>query len=123
MKITLNITKDHIKLIKSLYFKRFNDNQYGIDNYDLFKVGRGFLYEDMAIILDKTDKIIPETINDWDGPKFDTETQNYLIEMDEFLVEHLQDIIDILIEFCDKGGLKEGKYTCFDTERIWKFEG
>lgn len=123
MKITLNITEDHIKLIKGLNFKRFNDNQYGIDNYDMFSIGRGFLYEDMAYILDLTSHIIPETVDDWDGPKFDNETQDYLISLDEFMVEHIQDIVEILFAFCDKGGIKVGKYTCLDNERIWKYEG
>lgn len=122
MKITLNITEDHIKLIKALNFKQFTNDRYGIDNYDLFNIGRGFLYEDMAIILDKTDKIIPETVDDWDGPKFDTDTQNYLIELDEFIINHIKDIMDILIQFCDSGGLRVGKYTCFDNSRIWSYE-
>lgn len=119
MKITINLTNEHIQLIKSLRFERFDENRYGIDNYSLW--GGTYLYEQMAFILGYQDKVIFETIESPMGARYEDEIQKHLEELDSFFVEHIADIEDILHQFCDIG-IKPGKYTCLDNVRIWNYE-
>lgn len=119
MKLKVTITEDHIKLIKSLWFQDFN-SKVGIDKYDIF--GGSQLWEDMARILGLSDHVIPETVEDWDGAKYDEETMTKLRELADFMDENLLSIEEILHQQCENG-IKVGTYTCLDNVRIWKYEG
>lgn len=119
MKLKVTFNEDHIKLIKGLYFQDFN-SKVGIDKYDIF--GGTRLWEDMARILGVLDHIIPETIEDWDGAKFDEETTTKLRELANFLDENILSIEEILHQHCDKG-IRVGTYSCLDNVRIWTYEG
>jgi hypothetical protein len=119
MKLKITLNEDHIKLMKCLYFQDFN-SKVGIDKFN--PLGGSLLFEDMARILGLTDHIIPETIEDWDGAKFDEETTDKLQELGGFLAENLLAMEEILHQFCDVG-IKVGTYTCLDNVRIWKYEG
>lgn len=121
MKITVDITPDHIALIKALNFQQFTENQYGIDNYMLFFDDD--VYKSVALLLGLYDKVIPETVESPLGAMYEEETQKYLDKMISDMVEHLVDYEEILHQFCDKGGLKPGKYTCLDNVKIWTYEG
>lgn len=120
-KIKLKFTEDQISLIKGLRFERINENIYGIDNYNLW--GGTFIWEDMAYILGKTDKIVKGTEEDVTGPKYDDETMEYFKDLDAFIVDNIQCIVEILLQFCDKGGIAPGKtYWAYDYQHIW-YEG
>ena len=108
MKLTLKLTDDLISLIKWLKFEPINATSYGIDTYGLW--GGTNLYEDMANILGWQDKVIPETIENIMGPRYEDEYQQKMEEYDAFIVENLVFIEQILHQFCDKGGLKPGVY-------------
>lgn len=120
MKLKITLNEDLIKLIKNFRIDRFTDEKYGIDTYALF--GGTYLYEEMANILGYQDKIIPETAEYSSGPRYEEEYEKKMIEYDEFLLENLLYIEEILHQFCDKGGLKHGIYTCKDYNRIWSYE-
>lgn len=119
MKLKLVINEDHIKLIKGLWFQDFN-TKVGIDKFDIF--GGSRVWEDMARILGLTDHMIPETIEDYDGAKFDKETTEKLNELADFLNDNLLSIEEILHQHCDVG-IKPGVYTCLDNVRLWKYDG
>lgn len=117
-KLRITFNEDHLKLIRCLNFEQFSDSRYGIDNYNLF--GGTFLYEQMALILDKADQVIPGTEESIYGPQYPDEIIDYFNELDSFIVANLPYIIDILTQFCDEG-IKPGvEYVCVDRERIWK---
>lgn len=98
----------------------FGDNHFGVDTYQLY--GGTYLYEQMALILGKSDKVIPETLEDPMGPSYDDETMEHFIELDCFIRKHLTDIFEILLQYCDEG-IKTGvTYWCYDNEHIWKKE-
>lgn len=118
MKLKITFNEDHIKLIKNLRFHDFN-TKVGIDKFDVF--GNSRLWEDMARILGVFDHVRPETIEDWDGAKFDNETTDRLRELADFLGDNILEIEEILHQHCDEG-IKIGTYTCLDNVRIWKFE-
>lgn len=119
MKLKVTLNEDHIKLIKGLWFQDFN-SKVGIDKYDIF--GGTRLFEDMARHLGVMDHVIPETIEDWDGAKFDEETSKRLHDLAEFMDTNILAIEEILHQHCDVG-IKVGTYTCLDNVRIWKYEG
>jgi hypothetical protein len=118
LKLTFN--EEHIKLISNFRTRQVDDEHYAIDTYDLF--GGTYLYEDMALILGYMDKVIPGTMEDADGPKFDDETLEHLNELDSFIVENLQNIEDILHQFCTEGIQVGVTYWCNPSECIWHKE-
>ena len=120
MKLTLKLTDDLISLIKWLKFEPINATSYGIDTYGLW--GGTNLYEDMANILGWQDKVIPETLENVMGPRYEDEFQQKMEEYDAFIVENLVFIEQILHQFCDKGGLKPGIYTFLDYTRQWDYK-
>lgn len=121
MKITLDITSDHIVLIKNLKFQRFDEERYGIDNYMLFFDDD--VFKSVAMLLGKQDKVIPGTEESPLGAQYEPETFEYLNNIIGDIIDNLEDYETILHQFCDQGGLKPGKYTCLDNERIWKYVG
>lgn len=118
LKLTFN--DEHIQLIKNFRTRQLGDEYFTIDTYDLF--GGTYLYEDMALILGYMDKVIPGTMEDADGPKFDDETLEHLNELDSFIVENLQNIEDILHQFCTEGIQPGVTYWCNPSEHIWHKE-
>lgn len=85
MKISINLTDEHIKLIKNLRYIKFDDNRYGVDNYAPWAYGGSSIFEDMALILGFGDKIIPETRESPFGAICEETTQRHLEELDAFL--------------------------------------
>ena len=104
MKITLKLTDEHISLIKWLKFEPINATSYGIDTYGLW--GGTNLYEDMANILGWQDKVIPETLENVMGPRYEHEYQQKLEEYDAFIQKNLDDITtvdddELIVAFLD----------------------
>lgn len=115
----LKLTEDIISLISNFRFKKINDKMSGFDTYDLY--GGTYLYEDMALILGKFDQMIPGTENSPMGRQFPEELIKYFKELDEFIIENLSDLENIVHQFIRKG-LKPGIYETIDYEQIWKFK-
>lgn len=118
LKLTFN--DEHIQLIKNFRTRQLGDEYFTINTYDLF--GGTYLYEDMALILGYMDKVIPGTMEDADGPKFDNDTLAHLNELDAFIAENLQHIEDILHQFCTEGIQAGVTYWCNPSEQIWHKE-
>ncbi len=116
-KITL--TEDHIKLIPFFFIQEFGDNEIGVTKEQLFNLG-SHLLEDMAMILNMMDKVIPNTAYDADGRAFDDETEKYLLSLYNYIIENLFDIETIIHQFVCKGGITPGTYKSLDNELIWE---
>lgn len=120
MKLKIELNEDHIKLISSLQITKFGDGQYGIDVNNLW--GGTYIYEQMAFILGYEEKVISGTVDNPEGPRYQKEYEEKMIEYDEFITENLQNIEELIHQFSCKGGLTPGVYTCLDYVRIWKKE-
>lgn len=116
MKIRLTLTEEHIALIRNFRFKKINEKVSGIDTYDLY--GGTNLYEDMAMILGKLDLAIPNTETDVFGRQFPSELVEHFRQLDEFILENLYNIENIVHQFIDEG-IKPGVYEAIDYEQIW----
>lgn len=119
-KIKLTFNDDHIKLIRAMYVNEFDKERYGIDTYNLF--GGTFLYEQMALILGKMDKMDPDSTEDPMGPRFDNETMEYFKDLDAFIVGNAANIEELLHQFCTEGIQAGVTYSCQDYQHIWKKE-
>lgn len=121
MKIKITLNEDHIELVKHLLFRDYN-TKVGIDKHSAFDLESDFVFQAIAIIIGLGDHVRPETINDWDGPKYDDIAMERMIPLAEFLDEHLLDVEEILHQFCNVG-LRKGTYWCLDNQHIWHYEG
>lgn len=119
-KISLVFTEDIIKFIKLMKVERFNDNQIGFDNYELYP--ESHLFDFMALVLGLQEHRVAGTEENPLGAEYDEETTKYMHEIDSFIVENLEFIEEILHQFCDVG-IKPGKYSCLAYQRLWKYDG
>lgn len=115
MNIYVNLTEDHIKLIRNLYIQNINDNVVGIYKDDIY--GGTNKYEQMAMILGVTDKVIKDTEEDINGALYEKEVQDYMSDLDAYIKENLLNIEEILHQFL---GITAGKYKCKDYQHIWQ---
>lgn len=120
MKKKLKITSDHITLIKNMRFEQINDRYNGIDTYAPF--GSSYPLWDIAFMLGKQDKVIPETMEDPMGPKFEPETQEYLETLGGEMYENMVYYHSIALQFCDVG-FKPGRYSCVLPDTLWTYDG
>ena len=117
-----------IKLISNIRFKKTEEvinpeegpDKFFVDLYSLY--GGNFLLEDLAFILGKYNKRIEGTENNWQGPLFPEEVEQYLLETHYSVYDNLSDIEEILHQFAGKGGLKPGVYECKPYEHIWFYK-
>lgn len=117
-RIYVNLTEDHLKLIRNLNVQALTDETVGIVKDNLY--GGTYKYEQMALILGLTDKAVPGTEEDMEtGTLYEKEAQLYMLELDKYINENLLNIEEILHQFCLKGGLTVGKYVCKDYQHIW----
>ena len=117
-RIYVNLTEDHLKLIRNLNVQALTDETVGIAKDNLY--GGTYKYEQMALILGLTDKAVPGTEEDMEnGTLYEKEAQLYMVELDKYIIENLLIIDEILHHFCLKGGLTVGKYVCKDYQHIW----
>lgn len=117
-RIYVNLTEDHLKLIRNLNVQALTDETVGIAKDNLY--GGTYKYEQMALILGLTDKAVPGTEEDMEnGTLYEKEAQLYMVELDKYINENLLNIEEILHQFCLKGGLTTGKYVCKDYQHIW----
>ena len=93
---------------------------YGIRTDSLY--GGTYLYEDMALILGKTDRVVKGSEEDPMGAVYDEETMNYFKELDTFITTNLKDIFTIMIQFCTEGIRPGVTYWCYDYAGIWHSE-
>ena len=117
-RIYVNLTEDHLKLIRNLNVQALTDDTVGIVKDNLY--GGTYKYEQMALILGLTDKAVPGTEEDMEtGTLYEKEAQLYMLELDKYIRENLLNIEEVLHQFCLKGGLTVGKYVCKDYQHIW----
>lgn len=124
LKITL--TEDMLKLISNIHYgevpqldSKRSTIAYGIDFNALYG---GSTLEDVAYILGRYDEHIPGTENDFLGADFPKELKDYMLEMHMYIVDHIQDIEELVHWFSNKGGLTPGTYKCKSNERLWEKE-
>lgn len=118
-KIKINITEDHIKLIKEFRIERINDIYVGFDTINPY--GGSFLMEDLAMILGYWDKAVEGTEKDYDGRKFGFENEQKMLEIHMYLMDNFELILSIMTQFVTTG-VKPGLYTAIDYNLHWEYK-
>lgn len=115
----LTLTEDHLKCIPFFYI---NSNDYEIDinkEYGLFNMNNRLL-EDMSLFLGLQDKAIANTEDDADGRAFDDETEEYMHNIYQYILQNIYEIETLIHQFVVKGGITPGTYKCLDSDMIWE---
>lgn len=81
---------------------------WGCDQWSLF--GGTYLFEDMAMILGYFDQAIENSENLATGRRFPIELENKMYSLYEYIYEHLEEIISLVLYFINRGGLTAGVY-------------
>lgn len=128
MIIKVVLSEDILKLISNIHFERlpevgpddkYKNSRWAIDLNSLY--GGSYLYEDIALILGRYNDHIEGTEDDPDGMRFDPEFENYMYDIHKYVLDNLSYIEELVHNFCNKGGLKPGTYTCKSYEHIWEY--
>ena len=117
-KIYVNLTEDHLKLIRNLNVQELKNDIVGIPKDNLY--GGTYKYEQMALILGLMDKAVKGTEEDINGTLYEKDTQLYMMELDKYITDNLLNIEEIVRQFCLTGGITPGKYVCKDYQHIWQ---
>jgi len=126
MRKSLVITEDMLLLIKNIKFEPFvfesteKENGrfgWGIDQYSLF--GGSYVMEDIALILGKFDEYIKGTEENPMGRQYPEELEKHMWELYEYIYTNMTDIIRLVFQFSNEGGLSEGTYRLNDND-LWE---
>ena len=120
MIIHLNLTEDHLKLVKFLDV-RDNGDAVEIPKDGMLTIKNSIL-DDTALILGYKDKAIKETMEDAEGAAYPDDTEKYLLDTYNYVKDNLYYIETLLHQFAIEG-VKPGEYKCKDYELIWKKVG
>lgn len=119
MRIELNLTDEHIKLIPFFFIQSEGDDRLVIDKRHLLSLG-AHLLDDMAAILGYTDKAIKGTEDDPDGRAYPDDVEEHLLSLHKYMIDNLFYVESLIHQMCASGGITEGTYTCKAKELIWK---
>lgn len=117
MKIRLNLTKDHLKLIPFILIKNDNDDNLEIDKTVMLMI-QSTLVEDVSMILGLRDKAIPNTEYDSNGRAFPEDVTKYIFDTYNYVKENLYYIETLIHQFVTIGGISEGVYES-DSKTLW----
>ena len=92
--------------------------RWGLDYNSIY--GGSFLLEDLALILGFYDKVLPETIENADGPRYPEEIEDRMLAAHRFVIENMKEIEEIIHQFVVKGGITAGTYKCEHDIRLWE---
>ena len=126
--LTVTLTEDILKLVSRISFKDFPSDRsswevqeklsWGIDFNSLY--GGSYVFEDISYILGVYDKHIEGTECDPMGVQFPKELEDYMWEIHGYVVDHIQEIEELVHQFVNRGGLTPGVYKAKSNERIWE---
>ncbi len=117
MIVHLNLTEDHLKLVK--FFELDDDGfKVGIPENGMLRIKNSVL-DDTALILGYKDKAISGTTEDAEGAAYPDEVEKYLIDTYNYVKDNLFYIESLLHQRVFEG-IQPGEYKARDYELIWK---
>ena len=91
---------------------------WGIDQWSLF--GGTYVLEDVAMIIGKFDKVIPESIEEPTGCRFPPELEEYMYGLYNYIYDNMEYIISLVLFYSTRGGLTPGTYKCINNIKNWE---
>ena len=118
MILHLNLTEDHLKLVRFLNIEDKEDDVLTI-NKKVMLTMQTHILDDVAIILGLRDKAIKGTEEDSDGAAYPDDVEKYMLDTYHYVSDNLH-LIESLLHQMVFEGIKPGKYSCIDYEMVWK---
>lgn len=119
MFIHLNLTEDHLKLVRFFNIEDTHDEYLSI-NKEVMLTLQTHLLDDVAAILDLRDKAIPNTSNDAEGTAYPDEVEKYMLDTYNYVSDNIYYIETLLHQYVMEG-IKPGHYKAKDNELIWEY--
>lgn len=116
----LNLTEDHLKLVKFFNIEDTNDDFLSINKKTMLTL-QTHLLDDVSLILGLRDKAIKNRMEDAEGMAFPDEDEKYMLDVYNYVSDNLYLIETLLHQRCVEG-VKPGKYRCNDRSMIWEEE-
>lgn len=118
MILHLNLTEDHLKLVRFFNIEN-NDDDFLKINKKVMLTMQTHILDDVAMILGLRDKAIKNTEEDADGAAYPDDVEKYMIDTYNYVSENMY-LIESLLHQHVLDGIKPGEYTCKDNELVWK---
>ena len=121
MILHLNLTEDHLKLVRFLNIEDKDDDFLKI-NKKVMLTMQTHILDDVAMILGLRDKAIKNTEEDADGAAYPDDVEKYLLGTYNYVSENIF-YIETLLHQHVMDGIVPGKYKAKDNELIWTYLG
>ena len=118
MIVHLNLTEDHLKLVRFLNVEDADDDVLTINKHVMLTLQTHIL-DDVATILGYKDKAIKGTEEDPDGAAYPDDVEKYLLDTYNYVSENLYYIETLLHQRCVQG-IIPGHYKADDASLIWE---
>lgn len=118
MILHLNLTEDHLKLVKFLNIEDINDDYLTINKNTILTMQTHIL-DDVALILGLRDKAIKNTEEDADGAAYPNDVEKYMLDTYRYVQNNLYLIETLLHQKVMEGIKPNTEYVCKDNEMVW----
>lgn len=118
MIIHLNLTEDHLKLVRFLNIEDKDDDVLTI-NKKVMLTMQTHILDDVAMILGLKDKAIQNTTEDADGAAYPDDVEKYMLDTYKYVSDNLF-YIEQLLHQKVMDGIKPGHYKAKDNELVWE---
>ena len=118
MILHLNLTEDHLKLIRFFNIEDKDDDFLKI-NKKVMLTMQTHILDDVAMILGLRDKAIKNTEEDADGAAYPDDVEKYMLDTYKYVSDNMY-LIETLLHQRVMEGIQVGEYTCKDNELVWK---
>lgn len=121
MILHLNLTEDHLKLVRFLNIEDKDDDVLTI-NKKVMLTMQTHILDDVAMILGLKDQAIKNTTEDADGAAYPDEVEKRMLDAYHYVSDNLYLIETLIHQKVLEGGIKATKYKCRDDDMIWEEE-
>jgi len=121
MIIHLDLTEDHLKLVRFLELEDESDDCIRINKKIMLSL-QSHLLDDVAVVLGLKDKAIKGTEDDSDGAAYPDDIEKYMVDTYNYVSDNLY-YIESLLHQNVMTGIQPGKYKAKDSEMLWTKEG
>jgi hypothetical protein len=119
MILHLNLTEDHLKLVRFLNIEDKDDDFLKI-NKKVMLTMQTHILDDVAMILGLRDKAIKNTEEDADGAAYPDDVEKYMLDTYHYVSDNLY-LIETLLHQKVFDGIKQNtEYICKDNEMVWR---
>jgi hypothetical protein len=118
MILHLNLTDDHLKLVKFFNIEDLNDEYLGINKERMLTM-QTHLLDDVSLILGLRDKAIERSKEDADGLAFPDEEEKYMLDTYHYVSDNIY-LIETLLHQRATEGVQSGHYRCNSKDMIWE---